>query len=186
MASSYAEWKLRASEIDALITEIGASLLSIMKLEGVQELENKLLLNPPRNGVVAPWLEEHIDRLSTKLFGITEEDTHFKYPDNFENLIEGSPEWRRVQSRANEYEQQFSTDYMADDEAVLILLVLGVDFRNERGDPLRCTKFLCRQVEAAVGKVMGHLPDVEELGLKSWESRLQKEAHLHLSRKRIS
>lgn len=103
---------------------------------------------------------------------------------NFENLIEGMPEWWRVQSSATEFEDQFSTGQMTDDEAVLALLVLGVDFRDERGDPLRCTKFLCRQVEGgAVGKVMGHLPDVEELGLKSWESKLQKEAQLHLARK---
>lgn len=183
MASSYAEWKLRASEIDAAITQIGASLLSIRNLEGVRELESKFLLNPPRNGEVTPQLAEYIDRLSTKFFGITEEDTHFKYPDNFENLIEGMPEWWRVQSRANEFEGRFSTGQMTDDEAVLALLVLGVDFRDERGDPLRCTKFLCRQVEGAVRRVMGHLPDAEELGLKTWENRLQKEAHLHQARK---
>ncbi|MBY4615711.1 hypothetical protein [Rhizobium redzepovicii] len=183
MASSYAEWKLRTSEIDAAIAQIGASLLRIRELEGVAELEGKLLLNPPRNGKASPQLAEHIDRLSTKLFGITEEDTHFKYPDNFESLIEGMPEWWRAQSRANEFEDRFSTGQMTDDEAVLALLVLGVDFRDERGDPLRCTKFLSRQVEGAVFNVMGHLPDFEELGLKTWESRLQKEANLHLSRK---
>ncbi len=93
MASTYAEWKLRTSEIDAVISQIGASLLRIRDLEGVAELEGKLLLNPPRNGKASPQLAEHIDRLSTKLFGITEEDTHFKYPENFESLIEGMPEW---------------------------------------------------------------------------------------------
>ncbi|MGO7836511.1 hypothetical protein [Rhizobium johnstonii] len=183
MSSTYAEWKLRTSEIDAVIAQIGASLLRIRDLEGVAELEDKLLLNPPRNGKASPQLTEHIDHLSIKLFGITEEETHFKYPDNFESLIEGMPEWWNVQSRANEFEDRFSTGEMTDDEAVLALLVLGVDFRDERGDPLRCTKFLCRQVEGALFKVMGHLPDVEELGLKTWESKLQKEAQLHLCRK---
>lgn len=183
MASSYAEWKLRTSEIDAVIARIGASLLRIRELEGILELEGKFLLNPPRNGKASPQLAEYIDQLSTKLFGITEEDTYFKYPDNFENLIEGMPEWWRVQSRANEFEDRFSTGQMTDDEAVLALLVMGVDFRDERGDPLRCTKFLCRQVEGAVFKVIGHLPDAEELGLKTWESKLRKEAQLHQARK---
>jgi hypothetical protein len=183
MANSYADWKRQMSELDALISRIGASIILIRKLEGIAELESKLLLNPPRNGELVHELDEIIDGLSSNLFGVTKEDTQFKYPNNFGDLSEGGAEWWSIQSRANEYEEQFTTDYMADDEAVLTFLAMGVDFRNDRGDPLRCTKLLCRQVEGAVTKVLGRLPDVQELELKALESKLENDVRLHLARK---
>jgi hypothetical protein len=183
MASSYAEWKRRMSELDALIAQRGAYILVIRKLRGIAEFESKLLLNPPRNGEVVPELEEYFDRLSSNLFGITRDDTRFKYPSNFENLIEETAEWCSIQVGAKEYEDQFVTEYSADDEAVSTLLILGVDFRDDRGDPLRCTKLFGRQVTAAVLKIMGGLPDADALGLKSWERKLEKDAQLHLARK---
>ncbi|WP_105435851.1 hypothetical protein [Neorhizobium tomejilense] len=183
MANSYAEWKREVSELDALISKIGASVLQVRKLEGIAELEDKLILSPPRNGEVTPDLEDVVDQLSIKHFGITNADTRFKYPDGFEDMVKGMAEWWSVQSRADDHEEQFSTSLMTDDEAVLALLVLGADFRDGRGNPLRCTKLLCRQVEAAALKIMGHLPDVNALGLKTWESKLEKDAQLHLARK---
>ncbi|WP_457584572.1 hypothetical protein [Ensifer canadensis] len=183
MASSYAEWKRGMSELDSLIAVTGANILVMRKLDGIAEFEIKLLLNPPRNGEIAPELEDYFDRLSTKLFGITRDDTYFKFPSNFDSLIEGTEERWRIQSGANEYEDQFVTDHNADDEAVSTLLILGVDFRDDRGDPLRCTKLFGRQVTAAVMKIMGRLPDAETLGLKSWERKLEKDAQLHLARK---
>ncbi|MBY5406506.1 hypothetical protein [Rhizobium leguminosarum] len=185
MASSYAEWKREVSELDALISKIGASVLQVRKLEGIAELEDKLVLSPPRNGEVTPDLEDIVDQLSIKHFGITNEDTQFKYPDGFEDMVEGMAEWWSVQSRADDHEERFSTSLMTDDEAVLALLVWGVDFRDDRGDPLRCTKLLCRQVEAAALKIMGHVPEADEVGLKNLAIRLERDARLHFARKRM-
>jgi len=184
MATSYAQWKLELKELDAFIADRGAKILLVRTLDGIAEFETKLLLNPPRNGEIAPELEVYFEKLSRKLFGITRDETRFKFPANFDALIEGTEEWWKIQSSADEYEYQFITDYNADDEAVSTLLMLGVDFRDERGDPLRCTKLFGRQVTAAVMKIMGRLPDADALGLKNWESMLEKDAQMHLARKR--
>lgn len=183
MASTYTEWKLGMSELDSMIAKTGTNVLVMRKCDGIVEFETKLLLNPPRNSEIPPALEDYFDRLSTNLFGITRDDTRFKFPSNFDSLIEGTEEWWRIQSIADEYEDQFVTDYSADDEAVSTLLILGVDFRDDRGDPLRCTKLFGRQVTAAVLKIAGRLPDADALGLKSWENKLKKDAQLHLARK---
>lgn len=155
----------------------------IRRLDGIAEFENKLLLDPPRNGEIAPELDDYFDRLSTKLFGITRDDTRFKFPDSFPRLIEGTEEWWRIQSSADQHGGHFVTDDCTDDEAVSTLLAMGVDFRDERGDPLRCTKLFGRQVTAAVMKIAGLLPDADAVELKSWESKLEKEAQLHLARR---
>lgn len=184
MARTYAEWKREVSELDALISKIGASVLQVRKLEGIADLEGKLILSPPRNGEVTPDLEDMVDQLSIKHFGITNKDTQYEYPDGFENMVEGTAAWSSVQSHADDHEEMFSTRLMTDDETVLALLVWGIDFRDDRGDPLRCTKLLCRQVEAAALKIMGHLPSSDEVALKSLERRLEKDAQLHFERKR--
>ncbi|WP_149748223.1 hypothetical protein [Rhizobium sp. RU35A] len=183
MADNYAEWKGRMAELDSVIAKMGGKVLVIRKLDGIAEFENKLILNPPRNGEVAPELDDYFDRLSTKLFGITRDDTRFKFPDSFHSLIEGTEEWWQIQSSADQHERHFVTDDSADDEAVSTLLILGVDFRDERGDPLRCTKLFGRQVTAAVMKIAGLLPDADAVELKSLESKLEKEAQLHLARR---
>lgn len=183
MANSYEDWKRELSELDSLIAARGYKILAIRKLDGIAEFENKLLLNPPRNGEIASELHDYFDRLSVNLFGITRGDTHFKFPANFHNLTEGTAEWWQIQSSADEHEDQFLTDYRADDEAVSTLLMMGVDFRDDRGDPLRCTKLFGRQVTAAVLQIGGRLPDADVVGLKNWESKLESDAKLHLARK---
>jgi hypothetical protein len=183
MANSYAEWKREMSNVDAIFAEMNAKIVVVRNLDGIIEFERKLLLNPLRNGEITPILIDYFNKLSTNLFGVTRDQTFFKYPPSFENLLPGTAEWWSFRSAAEEYESMFITDNGTDDEAAYDLLMMGVDFRDDQGNPLRCTKLFGRQANAAALKIMGSLPDSDALRLSTWANKLEDEAKLHLAGK---
>lgn len=82
------------------------------------------------------------------------------------------------------HEQRFETNDCSDDEAVEILLRLGLDFRDERGFPLRCVRLFRRQAEAAAKGIVGNMPECEAVSLKQWETTLEADARSFLKRRR--
>lgn len=89
-----------------------------------------------------------------------------------------------IEDRHYDHEDQYDTAEATDDEAVERLLALGLDFRDGKGQPLRCTKLFCRQAEAAAKGIMGRMPDCAAAGLESWAKALERDAIKHMSRKR--
>ncbi len=124
------------------------------------------------------------DVISIEIFGITESDTLFKIPSGYDDLPGWSQELAEINDSWDLHEEQFETANATDDEAVAILLRLGLDFRDERGQPLRCTKLFSRQAEAAAKGIMGKMPDREGADLESWTTKMMQAAREHMSKKR--
>ncbi len=184
MKDKYKEWhKLAGGEQTPPVVK-RMDLVKILTIPGIIDLESKLLLSPPRNGILAPDVEDYVDNISTKIFGVTQNDTLFDAPEGYEDHSEGSIEWYRVQCQISDHEHQYATANSTDDEAVEILLMLGLDFRDDRGQPLRCTKLLCRQAEAAARGMMGKMPDRAEVGFEAWAKKLEQDAKQHMARKK--
>jgi hypothetical protein len=61
---------------------------------------------------------------------------------------------------------------------------MGLDFSDDRGQPLRCTQRMCRVAEAAVKGIKGKLPDMGSIGLVQWEEKLKQESENFLAKKR--
>lgn len=90
--------------------------VKILTIPGIIDLESKLLLRPPKNGILAPDVD--VDYISAKVFGDTQNDTLFDAPEGYEDHPEGSIEWYRVQFQISDHEYQYATADLADDEAV--------------------------------------------------------------------
>lgn len=158
--------------------------IRVLDLPGFQGIEDKLCIFTPTRGALSPEIDAMIDDLSTATFGITAKDTLFELPAIYNRLPEWSDERIEIEDRYYDHESQYETAEATDDEAVAILLLRGFDFRDARGQPLRCTLHFSRQAEAAAKGIMGKMPDRAAAGLESWTKKLEQEAKLHLQRKR--
>lgn len=158
--------------------------IRMLDLPGFQRMEDKLLLNPQRQGLLSPEVEDFADNLSKETFAIVRNDTLFELPREYDELPEWSDEFQEIEAKWEVHEEQFETAEASDDEAIPILLRLGFDFRDQRGQPLLCVKLFARQAEAAAKGILGKLPDREAAGLESWASALEREARQHMLKKR--
>jgi hypothetical protein len=182
MKERYKSWlKLTASPVsNAAEIHERATPIVMRSQEAVRILERRLLIGRDSHGNPAPGIE---DPFSQDVFGIVPSETWVYLPANYDEL----PLHERLKADAayDEHEDQFKTDDMTDDEAVEHLLMLGLDFRDERGFPLRCTKILARAAEAAAKGICGaRLPDREAAALEIFSSALQRDAAAFQARKR--
>lgn len=176
-------WKL-TGQVPPAQSSINTQMIRMLDLPGFQRMEDRLLLNPSRNGELGPDVEDFADNLSNETFGITRNDTLFELPSEYDDLPEWADERREIEDRWDIHEDQFETAEASDDEAIPILLRLGFDFRCERGQPMRCVKLFARQAEAAAKGIMGRLPDREVAGLEFWANALERDAKQHMLKKR--
>jgi hypothetical protein len=156
----------------------------IRELPGFRELEDRLLLYWSAHGVLPPELENAINELSERTFGILRDETLFALPARYSDLPRWSDERQQIEDAWDEHEAQFETADATDDEAVAILTKLGLDFTDDRGQPLRCTKLMCRQAEAAAKGIMGRLPDRSSAALSRFETGLVEAARRFMKDKR--
>ena len=137
-------------------------------LPAVSELERVLLLYSDD----LPRVEQQVSDVSLKLFGITNADTIF-YDDDAE-APEGSAARDRFEERWDQHEERFDSPAMTDDEAMDLLQALGLDFSDDRGQPLRCTKYLMRLAEAAAKGIAGKMPDRGEISVERFDDRMKR------------
>lgn len=183
MKKRHEQWlKLTSSSPHAAVLNVQPPI-RVIDLPGFQEMEDKLLIYAPVRGTVTPELDWFINSLSEKTFGITENDT-FEDPEGYDDLPSWSEERQAINERYYEHEERFETSDASDEEAVTILLEYGLDFRDARGNPLRCTKLFARQAEAAAKSIMGKMPHRAAAGLESWAKALGRDVKKHMSRKR--
>lgn len=111
-------------------------ILIVRDLPGIVELEVKLLLE--RNAYDGA-AEDFCKETALKLFGVwvTEESEIFE------------------QTR----EATFASHGLADDEVMVVMMSLGIDFSDASGNPLRCTRGLAMSAEFAARGIAGKLPD---------------------------
>ncbi|TWG90999.1 hypothetical protein L598_006200000100 [Mesorhizobium sp. J18] len=185
MKKRYEEWYKLTGETKPKAANTILPPIRVLDLPGFQEIEDKLCIYTPTRGALPPEMDAMIDDLSTATFGITANDTLFELPENYSRLPEWSDERIEIEDRYYDHEDQYETAEATDDEAVAILLLRGFDFRDARGQPLRCTLHFSGQAEAAAKGIKGRMPDRAAAGLESWTKKLEQEAKLHLQRKRI-
>ncbi|MER9683494.1 hypothetical protein NKJ23_30060 [Mesorhizobium sp. M0184] len=184
MKKRHEEWYKLTGETKPVAANTLAPPIRMLDLPGFQEMEDKLWLYTPTRGVFTPELDSRINDLSMRTFGIVENDTLFNLPDGYSQLPAWSDERIEIEDLFYDHEDQYDTADATDDEAVDSLLVLGLDFRDGKGQPLRCTKLFCRQAEAAAKGILGKMPDRTVAGLESWTKKLEREAREHMNKKR--
>jgi hypothetical protein len=140
---------------------MSTSGLIIRDLPGIATLEDKLLLY---RGQYEGAEDDFAGKVAYELFGVTASDVANAYAAE-ENDLFTRWEW-------------------TDDETVGGMLALGVDFRDERGQPLRCTLPLAGAVEIAVKGIAGRVPDPNKAALDRLASNLERDRDAFMARKR--
>lgn len=163
--------------------------MRLLDLPGIRDLENLHLLNDNAHVGIAEQdkLSNRIDDVSVKYFGITEPETYYAFPDDFEELKRSEPEEAyRLQDERDEFEAQFFCNANRPFRDLLSYLQnLGWDLTDENGRPLRLLERFARQIEAAAkGLVEGaHLPSVKAVNDEKWETNLAEAAKQYVKRK---
>jgi hypothetical protein len=155
--------------------------LRIRDLPGIRKLEDHLLLfsdDPHR-------IDDEVAEVSRQLFAIEPKEVRHDLPDEFWDLPDYSDERYRITVAHAKHENQFATsDRLSPERTVEVLATLGVDFLDDQGQPLRCTKRLGRVAEAAARGLKGKLPDRGVANLHQWEESMKKAVDAFMARKR--
>lgn len=149
--------------------------IKMIDLPGFRELEDHLLTNLSSTYRMDSRREAEVERMSIELFGITAEDTKLE-PTEDDWLL---PNDRREQvlQRCDAHERKFKTERMTDLKAMGHLLDLGLDFRNDYGQPMHSMRLFSRQAEAASHDILGaRFPDKGAVELERFEASLRRDA----------
>jgi hypothetical protein len=160
--------------------------IEIRKIPSILKIEDKLLFTCLPDQLEAE-LEELVDKVSVEVFGITTLQTIVQHPDDCAELQEDHEQYLIKLKEFFEHEEDYFTQDYGDEDSILILLELGLDFRDENGFPLRCTRYLKRQAEIAAKGKLGKLPDIAAIDEANWEkntfAKIQEEANSFQKRK---
>lgn len=156
-------------------------MVKVIRLTGFQQIEDKILLAFGRQ---SHEVDDLVDLVSKETFGITYTDTLFERPRNYRETFLPSDEDYEIDDRWHAHEEQFETEGMPDDYVVEHLKELGIDFTDDKGQPLRCTTRFCRQAEAAAKGIMGKMPDPATGSLERLKDNLEEEARRFMHNKR--
>lgn len=146
------------------------ALFRVRDADGVQRLEDGLLLYWT-GGEMPVHLESLADFISKELFGTVRSELFVDW-DEFESAEE---QW--------EYEQALESSLLDDIDTAVFLKKFGLDFTDAVGNPLRCTRFLKLQAEAAAKSYCGHMPDRATASLGKLQNSLEAEASAFRARK---
>ena len=153
--------------------------LVIRTLPGFEDFEarTRLYFNP--NFPTSPEFDRAIAALSRSTFGVTMEDVWEEY-DRFEEIDDEDDLPQAMQNFVA------AADHLqnSDEDAVEMLLHLGIDLRDERGWPLLCARFFKWQALAAVAGLKGALPDPEATNLSRMASNLEADAQRFVKERR--
>jgi len=161
-------------------------LRRFIKMPGVRDLENRLLLDTVGGGgEPSDGFEFQRDLVLRKLFGITRRDTIFETPDAYANRQLSQDEKYDLEDLRDEWEEQFQTeDLKWDDHRVAYLKMLGWDLAGDNGQPLLITRYVCRVIEAVAKGIAGTAPDAEIIARDTWAAQIQEDAQKFTSKSR--
>jgi hypothetical protein len=159
------------------------AVIRVRDLPGFLGLEDALRLAPLR-GPMSPELEDRVDELSRKTFGVTRAATEFVFPDEYEDYGPYDHERFEIECKADDHERQYETAQLDRDQRVQRLRELGFDFTNSSGQPLQSIDLFARQAEAVAKRRMGHMPDLAAASHERFASQIAAEAEAFLARKR--
>ena len=176
MKERHAQWAKLTHRRRAADTPRSRPVIAIRDQPGVQDLERKLLLYTGRRTVLSPELDDLLEEVSQRLFGIVRDDTLYAPPPEYWGLSDDDPERWRIDSLIDDYERQLKAEHLPEPEALRHLEALGVSFYGQNGDALSCFRHFDRQAELAALKVKGSLPEPAEINQDELGSRLEAEA----------
>ena len=165
-----------------------ATPLRMMEIPSVRTLETKLLLHSNRRRELGPEAEGWCDELCRELFGTDTDGVRFRWPEEYWDLPKfpvGCPERDQIELRAYQYDVAFTTKGEDTGTQASLLKELGLDFYDDKGDPLLC---LPRFAEAAEAAARGYrdfgarlpsrdlIPDPDQLNAAAMEHKLKRDA----------
>lgn len=156
----------------------------IRELPGFTKIEDDLLFDRLLHPETADKTKFEISKLSKKTFGIDEIDTILCIPESYWLQDEDSPERISFDMQWERWEEKFETSEFGDERDVELLLKLNIDFRDERGYPMRLTKYFNRQAEAATKGLKRKLPNIEEIDADKWENQMKRAAENFTAKKK--
>ncbi|MEH6721036.1 MAG: hypothetical protein V7704_19325 [Aurantimonas endophytica] len=151
----------------------------VRDLPGFAEMEAKVRIQYNPNIETTPEFDRAIEALSRSTFGVAAVDVWEEYRkfDEVEDEDDLPQAIRNFEAAAERLEN-------SDEDAVEILCLLGIDFRDERGHPLLLTRFFSWQALGAVAGMKGSLPDPEVAELSRLSSSLEADARRFLEGRR--
>ena len=186
MKEKHREWAKLSATRKSRPVESTRKTVRFRDLPGVDGLENACFLLMDRRGNLPPEIEERARDLSLQVFGITEAETKYVWPDEYFDHHPDSYEAYPFIVQAEAHERRFEAMKLPDDEKVKYLKNLGWDFGDERGEPLRSIRLFVRQAEAVSKGIAGQWPDLEATAEAKTFSQLEKEAKEWAARRRHS
>ncbi|KJS13702.1 MAG: hypothetical protein VR78_11060 [Hoeflea sp. BRH_c9] len=156
---------------------IGKNTTILRNIAEINRLEDLCILNMhSRDEATIYKLEDSADLVCKIVFGVSPKELRFDYPDGYFDLSEFSDERIAIDKLWDDYDGQFDTRLLTDDETVGFFVRYNIDFRNERGQPLLCTRYISLAAEAAAKGIAGTLPDLEKVSEQAWEHKLAADA----------
>ena len=99
MKKRFEEWLKLTGDNNSRSANASVTPIRMLDLRGFQEMEDKLLIYMPRRGELPPDVEEFVDDLSKRTFGVTRNDTLFKVPAGYDDLPLWSDERQNIDDR---------------------------------------------------------------------------------------
>ncbi|QCL72260.1 MULTISPECIES: hypothetical protein [Agrobacterium] len=158
--------------------------IRMIMVKDFQAAEDKFRTYASKHGELPTEVTEFIDKVSRDTFGITADDTTFRFPDEYYSLREEDEKHWQITKQSVEHDAWYRTSSLDIDQTVQFLLSLKLDFRHPDGRPMSVTKLFSRQGEAAMRGKMGKIPDHTVVSVESWSNKLGADVEKWRSMKR--
>lgn len=168
---------LWASLTTPKIAKTSNAVFIMRNIGDIKHLEHLCTLNMhARDQATSEHLQDVADAICQNIFGISSMDIGFEYPENYSDLYEFSNERINIDYQCTKYDEQFETMFLTDDEMIDFFDRFNIDFRNEVGQPLLCTKRVSLVAEAAAKGIAGTMPEIDTILQRDWEAKLAADA----------
>lgn len=123
-------------------------MIKLSRLPGVMSIEGAMLLNRSARVKSDPDLERRADEVGMRIFGISEHQTEFQYPDwYYDDEVEWDEEKLDILHEAeSEWSAHFDILWTANSDPITVWASLGWDVRGDDGHPLQCLPFFQRKM----------------------------------------
>ncbi len=141
-----------------------------------EERSRKLLLYTGRRTALNPELDDALNGVSRRLFGLVRAETEYDPPPYYWDLGGDDPERWRIDGLIDEFERQLKAAHLPEPEALQHLQALGVSFHGPMGEALHGLRHFDRQAELAALGLKGSLPEPVEVNHDALSTKLEDEA----------
>ena len=133
-------------------------MIRLSRLPGVPAIEAALLLNRSARVKSDPDLDRRADEVGVRIFGISEHQTEFQYPDWYyhDDEVERDEEKLEILYNAErEWRAHFDVLWTANSDPITVWNGLGWDVRADDGHPLHCLPYFQRRMLCSCRSIAG-------------------------------